>query len=86
MGLEKSIKSGKEHREEYRGAKAVEPTCRNHGTCHWCEGNRTNKNKSADKQAAKEIRLGEVVSVKELDSYLPNNEYEAYAMDMYFDD
>lgn len=90
MGLEKSIKSGKEHREEYKYkknyCKSVSSSCRNHGTCPWCEGNRTNKNKSANKQAVREIRLGEVVSVEELDSYLPNNEYEAYAMDMYFDD
>lgn len=55
MGLEKAIKSGKEHREEYRGAKAVDPTCRNHGSCPWCTGNRTNKNKARDKEAKEYI-------------------------------
>ena len=36
MGLEKAIKSGKEHRKEYHGGKAVDPTCRNHGGCPTC--------------------------------------------------
>lgn len=32
MALTKAIKSGKEHRKEYRGAKAFDKTCRNHGS------------------------------------------------------
>lgn len=40
MSLNKSIKSGKEHRKPYRGSKAFDHTCRNHGTCKWCESNR----------------------------------------------
>lgn len=32
---------GKEHRKPYRGAKAVDSTCRNHGSCDWCRSNRT---------------------------------------------
>ena len=44
MSLDKSIRSGKERRNEYRGAKAVDSTCRNHGSCSWCKGNRTHKN------------------------------------------
>ena len=40
MGLEKAIEHGKEKRKPYRGAKAVDYTCRNHGSCSWCEGNR----------------------------------------------
>ena len=36
MSLEKSIASGKEHRKQYRGWKAVDYTCRNHGSClYW---------------------------------------------------
>lgn len=38
MSLEKAITSGKEKRKPYRGAKAVDHTCRNHGTCPWCQG------------------------------------------------
>lgn len=40
MSLDKAIEHGKEHREPYRGAKAIDATCRNHGGCPWCEGNR----------------------------------------------
>lgn len=41
MSLDKAIKSGKEHRKPYRKAKAVDSTCRNHGDCPYCKGNRT---------------------------------------------
>jgi hypothetical protein len=40
MGLEKAIKSGKEHRKPYSGSKAFDCSCRNHGGCPWCEENR----------------------------------------------
>lgn len=36
MSLDKAIKYGKEHRKQYRGAKAVDPHCRNHGDCLYC--------------------------------------------------
>lgn len=40
MSLNKAIKSGKEHRKPYRGAKAVDKQCRNHGSCPGCFNNR----------------------------------------------
>ena len=40
MSLDKAIKSGKERRKTYRKEKAVDKTCRNHGGCPYCEGNR----------------------------------------------
>ena len=40
MSLNKSIASGKEHRKPYRKAKAVDKSCRNHGSCPYCSGNR----------------------------------------------
>ena len=46
MSLDKAIKYNKEHRKPYYGAKSVDKTCRNHGTCDWCKRNRlysTNK-------------------------------------------
>ena len=47
MSLLKAIKSGKEHRKLYRGAKAVDKSCRNHGSCPYCRDNRLHKfNKS----------------------------------------
>lgn len=56
MSLSKAIASGKEHRKEYRGGKAVDKTCRNHGGCPWCEGNRINKYKNLDKISKKELQ------------------------------
>jgi len=43
MGLEKAIQHGKEKRHPYKGAKAVDCGCRNHGTCEWCRQNRMYK-------------------------------------------
>lgn len=40
MSLDKAIEHGKEHRKPYRRAKAVDPTCRNHGGCPHCEEDR----------------------------------------------
>jgi len=61
MSMHKAIKSGKEHRVEYgtKGqpyCKAIDSSCRNHGNCPWCEGNRTYKEKNKDKIAKKEIQ------------------------------
>lgn len=44
MSLSKAIKYNKEHRKSYRGSKAIDKTCRNHGGCPWCEENRMYKN------------------------------------------
>lgn len=43
MSLDKAIEHKKEHRKQYKGAKAVDRTCRNHGGCNWCRENRTIK-------------------------------------------
>ena len=43
MALDKAIEHGKEKRKPYRGAKAIDCSCRNHGTCDWCKENRTHK-------------------------------------------
>lgn len=40
MSLEKAIRYGKEHRKPYKGGKAIDRTCRNHGGCPACESNR----------------------------------------------
>lgn len=44
MSLDKAIDHGKEHRKPYRGSKAIDRTCRNHGGCDWCKENRMYKN------------------------------------------
>ena len=48
MSLDKAIEHKKEKRKPYRGAKAVDPTCRNHGSDVWSEQNRTFNRKDYD--------------------------------------
>lgn len=43
MSLNKAIQHGKEHRKPYRGGKAIDKTCRNHGGCPACLSNRMHK-------------------------------------------
>ena len=43
MSLDKAIEHGKEKRKRYCGAKAIDATCRNHGSDKWCEENRRHK-------------------------------------------
>ena len=45
MSLDKAIKYGKEKRKPYTGSKAIACSCRNHGGCEWCLGNRLYKYK-----------------------------------------
>ena len=54
MSLDKAIAHGKERRKPYRGAKAIDTTCRNHGSCKWCEDNRTYGNKPREPQKEEE--------------------------------
>ena len=56
MSFDKSIQSGKSHRKPYRGAKAIDATCRNHGSCKWCGENRTHKNDKRGLAAEQELR------------------------------
>lgn len=43
MSLDKAIAHGKEFRKPYTGAKRLCKSCRNHGGCSYCEGNRRHK-------------------------------------------
>ena len=45
MSLDKAIKSKKEHRKQYYGSKVFDKTCRCHGGCPYCEGNRLHSTK-----------------------------------------
>jgi hypothetical protein len=40
MSLDKAIKYGKEYRKPYFHSGKYDKTCRPHGGCPWCEGNR----------------------------------------------
>ena len=68
MSLDKSIENGREHREPYRGSKAIDRTCRNHGgktkrrehgQCPWCKGNFLYKSAKDDLRIKEEKRLGQ---------------------------
>ena len=72
MALDKAIKSGKEHRKPYTGSKAIDRTCRNHGSCPWCIENRTHKFRD------KHPRIEEDEEMPELDDFIINNSYDAW--------
>lgn len=60
MSLEKAIASGKEHRKPFIGCKAISRSCRCHGGCPWCLGNRRyryNKELEKTEKDLKEWRL-----------------------------
>ena len=48
MSLDKAIKYGKEHRKSYRGAKAIDRTCRNHGSDAWVQNQVKYKKRKSD--------------------------------------
>ena len=56
MGLDKAIRYGKEKRKPYAGAKAIDRTCRNHGSCGWCKGNRLYQRSKADEASVQRMR------------------------------
>lgn len=43
MAFDKHYPARKDWRKAYRGSKAVDRTCRNHGSCPWCAKNRQHK-------------------------------------------
>lgn len=45
MSLDKAIESGKEKRKQYRKSKVFDRSCRNHGSCGYCEDNRAYRSK-----------------------------------------
>lgn len=58
MSLDKAIEHGKEKRKQYRGAKSIDSSCRNHGDCGICKGNRLyqrNKKDEAARQALEDF-------------------------------
>lgn len=55
MSLDKAIEHNKEKRKPYRKSKVFDRTCRNHGSCGYCEGNRTHSNKQNSQSARDEL-------------------------------
>ena len=68
MSLDKGIEHNKEHRKPYRGAKACDKTCRNHGSDDWAKDNRlyrSNKLLEKSEQDLEEINLVTKISKSE---------------------
>ena len=55
MSLDKAIEHGKEKRKPYTGSKAIDCSCRNHGTCSWCLSNRTIQQQKAEDASKQEL-------------------------------
>lgn len=56
--LDKAIEHGKEKRNPYYGAQAIDHTCRPHGSCEWCKSNRLYQQlrmDEASRQALEEV-------------------------------
>lgn len=45
MSLDKAVQHGKEYRKPYTGGKAIDRTCKNHGSCDYCRENRLHASK-----------------------------------------
>lgn len=55
MSLDKAIKYGKEKRKRYYRSKAVDKTCRNHGSCPYCANNRMHSTKVRQLKASADL-------------------------------
>lgn len=55
MSLNKAIQYNKEYRKPYTGGKSICKSCRNHGGCPWCEGNRKYKYKKVEEKTEKDL-------------------------------
>ena len=55
MSLDKAIEHGKEKRKPYRGSKAIDRSCRNHGGCTWCECTRLYQRKRTEEASRIEL-------------------------------
>lgn len=54
MSLDQSINHGHDHRKPYYGVKAIDKSCRNHGSDDWALGDRMHKH--AKREQAMEDR------------------------------
>ena len=56
MSLNKAIIYGKEKRKPYTGTKAVDCSCRNHGSCDWCKENRLYQRLKVDEATKQDLQ------------------------------
>lgn len=64
MGLNKAIEHGKEHRKPYRGAKACDKKCRNHGSDDWAKNNRLNSSNRLIEKSNQDLKEMDVTDNK----------------------
>ena len=57
MFKEEYFGRGKENRKVYRGSKAVDKTCRCHGTCPYCKANRLYSIKKNIEKTESEMKM-----------------------------
>lgn len=87
MSLDKAIAHGKEKRKPYYDSRRFDLTCRNHGTCPWCEGNRLFKRRAAEKAAEEETMSGtnpgawpdQEPNEPQMSQYIDDGKREAFA-------
>lgn len=56
MSLDKAIEHGKEKRKPWMDSRAIAKSCRNHGTCEFCKGNRLYKRRKLEEKATIELK------------------------------
>lgn len=56
MSLDKAIEHGKEKRKPYMDSRAFVRSCRNHGWCEVCQGNRLYNRKKLEYKAKERLR------------------------------
>lgn len=64
MSMDKAIESGKEHRKKYYGSKAIDKSCRCHGGCSVCLGNRMYQYKKKKKKCLTEKRICDIINIE----------------------
>lgn len=55
MSLDKAIEHGRERRKRYRRSKAIDKTCRNHGSCEYCKNNRLYQSNKQNERTLQEL-------------------------------
>lgn len=56
MSFDEAIERGKTKRKPYRGSKRFDMSCRNHGGCPVCEGNRLHADRVREESANEQLK------------------------------
>ena len=55
MAFDKDYPNRKDKRRRYYGSEAFDASCRPHGSCPWCQGNREHKHKKRKLTVKEEV-------------------------------